>query len=320
MSPKKILVIRFSSIGDIVLTSPVLRAVKSQFPAVEIHYLTKPAFVDLVKHNPHVDRVFALNKNIAQTIKELKKQNYDRIIDLHRSLRSRRIVSNGVGPVMQPWHKLNVKKFIFSKLKVDLLPDVHLVDRYFDALKKINVQDDGLGLEHYYDRSGLSLGDFNISSPYVVFAIGGTYTTKRLPNEKIVEICSKLTEPVVLIGGDADTENGQEIAENTKALNLCGQLTFDQSAFLIENASHVICHDSGMMHIASAFDRPLSVIWGNTHPKFGMYPFRVTEYYSHQLDLKCRPCSKLGYDECPKKHFKCMNLQNVDEIVQKIEI
>ena len=318
----KILIVRFSSIGDIVLTSPVVRCVKEQLGA-EVHYLTKASFSSLVNNNPYINKVHLMNSDLNEVIQELRDEKFDLIIDLHNNIRTK-ILSRKLGISVIRYNKLNIKKWLFTRFKIDLLPDQHLVDRYFESLESLGVQNDGLGLDHFcenYDdllaQNGLGKGSYH------VFAIGGTYATKRLPNEQISTVIKRLKKPCVLIGGGAiDEQNAKEICSfiDTQVINLVGQLDLDQSAYIIRCADTILCHDSGMMHIAAAFLKPMMSIWGNTHPKFGMYPYLPEDHkdLSHrfEVDLSCRPCSKLGHDKCPKGHFNCMKMQNVDEIVK----
>ncbi|MFY0643313.1 MAG: glycosyltransferase family 9 protein [Bacteroidia bacterium] len=317
----KILLIRFSSIGDIVLTSPIIRCVKQQIPNAEVHYLTKSAFQSLVHHNPYIDRVHLLEESLNETVKQLDLEKFDLIIDLHKNIRTR-FIRKKLGVKYLSFDKLNFKKWLFTSFQINKLPKIHLVDRYFHAVSSLGITNDGQGLDSFISgQTSIDMFALPMES-FTVFAIGGTYSTKRLPNERIASIIDKLKEPVILIGGLTDQENSQAImalVKNNEIIDLCGKLSLEQSALCIAKSSHVICHDSGMMHIASAYSKPLSVVWGNTHPDFGMYPYGYSKngnLFQYQIDLKCRPCSKLGYDSCPKKHFKCMKNHNVDEIVK----
>lgn len=319
----KVLIIRFSSIGDIVLTSPVIRCVKEQLEGVELHYLTKQNFKFTVEHHPYIDKIHLFDNSLKDTLKELQSENFDLILDLHKSLRSR-YFTNQLSTKSISFNKLNYKKWLFTKLKLNRLPEKHLVDRYFDRLRKINVQNDNKGLQYFYGEiSSLDskLNDYT-KVPYTIIAIGGTYTTKKLPISKLVEIVDKINSRVILIGGKEDRESASVILSKTThkdCIDLCGEINVHASAYLIERSQHVITHDTGMMHIAAAFQKPLSVVWGNTHPSFGMYPYGYkdqSKVFQHEIQLDCRPCSKLGYPECPKGHFNCMNLQNVEEIVK----
>jgi ADP-heptose:LPS heptosyltransferase len=155
---------------------------------------------------------------------------------------------------------------------------------------------------------------------FVVFAIGGQHTTKQLPTERIKEICSGINNPIVLLGGKEDQKVGKEISEKLEHVyNLCGITTLNESAYIVTKSTVVITHDTGIMHIAAAFKKDVFSIWGNTVPEFGMYPYLAganSEIFEVK-DLKCRPCSKIGFKKCPKKHFDCMQKQDIQAIIEK---
>jgi ADP-heptose:LPS heptosyltransferase len=302
----KILVVRFSSIGDIVLTTPVVRMLKTQLNA-EVHFLTKAPFVSLFKNNPYVDSVFQIDKSINEVISDLKKENYDYVIDLHSNLRTQ-ILKLKLGVTAKSFNKLNWEKFFLTNFKTNILPDVHIVDRYLDTVKFLGITNDNKGLDFFLsDADKVDLAEFQ--KDYIAFVIGGQHTTKILPTAKIISICNKLNKAVLLIGGPNDIERGDEISKASSAINTCGDYSLLQSAFLIKNSAYVISHDTGMMHIAAAFKKKIYSVWGNTIPEFGMYPYLSDENSKliEVKDLSCRPCSKIGYDKCPKGHFKCMH-------------
>lgn len=312
------MVIRFSSIGDIVLTSPIIRCLKQQ-TAAEIHFVTKSTYAELFVANPYVDQIHQFEADITEIIPQLKKENFDQVIDLHRNLRSIRLRKALKKPSFT-FPKLNKEKWLLTNFKWNLLPDVHIVDRYFEAVKKIAVVNDGKGLDHFIpDDQKVNLSDYGISEKYISFSIGAQYATKRLPNEQIIDIIRQLQLPVVLLGGPSDKENGDPISSACEnALNLCGKLSIHQSASVIQQSVGVITHDTGLMHIAAALKKPIVSIWGNTVPEFGMYPYlpeNPDQFSMHEVKLSCRPCSKIGYASCPKKHFNCMRNQDIDAIV-----
>ena len=306
----KILVVRFSSIGDIVLTTPVVRMLKTQLNT-EVHFLTKAPYVSLFKNNPYVDSVFQINKSINEVISDLKKENYDYVIDLHSNLRTQ-ILKLKLGVSAKSFNKLNWEKFLLTNFKTNILPDVHIVDRYLDTVKFLGITNDNKGLDFFLsDADKVDLNEF--PNDYVAIVIGGQHATKILPTAKIISICKKLNKAVLLIGGPDDKARGDEISKASGAINTCGNHSLLQSAFLIKNSAYVISHDTGMMHIAAAFKKKIYSVWGNTIPEFGMYPY-LSDKNSKMIevkDLNCRPCSKIGYDKCPKGHFKCM--QEIDE-------
>jgi ADP-heptose:LPS heptosyltransferase len=307
----KILVVRFSSIGDIVLTTPVVRMLKKQLNA-QVHFLTKSAYVSLLKNNPYIDSVYQIQNSITEVIPDLKKEKYDHVIDLHSNLRTQ-ILKFRLGVAAKSFNKLNMEKFMLTNFKLDNMPKIHIVDRYLETVKHLGIKNDNQGLDFFLsanDKLDISIFPKN----YIVFVIGGQHATKILPNEKIISIIKKVNKPVLLIGGPEDAHKGEEIAKAwDKVVNTCGKYSILQSASLVQQATMVITHDTGMMHIAAAFNKKIYSVWGNTVPEFGMYPYLESEQ-SKRIEVKglnCRPCSKIGYDKCPKGHFKCM--QEIDE-------
>ena len=307
----KILVVRFSSIGDIVLTTPVVRMLKKQLNA-QVHYLTKSSYVSLLKNNPYIDSVYQIENSITEVIADLKKEKYDYVIDLHSNLRTQ-ILRLRLGVPAKSFNKLNMEKFMLTNFKIDNMPKVHIVDRYLETVKHLGVKNDNQGLDFFLsttDKIDISI----FPKDCIVFVIGGQHATKILPNEKIISIIKKVNKPVLLVGGPEDFERGEQIITNTNnTINTCGKYSILQSASLVQQAKMVITHDTGMMHIAAAFQQKIYSVWGNTVPEFGMYPYMESEE-SKRIEVKglnCRPCSKIGYDKCPKGHFKCM--QEIDE-------
>ncbi len=316
---KKILIIRFSSIGDIVLTTPVIRCVKQQVPGAEVHFAVKKAFLQVVEANPHIDRVHVLDNDLGDLIRRLKAEKFDFIADLHCNLRSIRVRASLRVPAAG-FPKINIQKWLLTRFKIDIMPDVHIVDRYFEAVNRLGVKNDLKGLDYFIPENE----EFNLDSlpeafrnGYTAFVIGAKHATKRLPEHKIISVCKKLNSPVVLLGGPEDAPAaGRIVAESGPGvLSLCGQVSLNRSASLVRQATVVITHDTGLMHVAAAFRKQIVSVWGNTVPKIGMYPYMPGDEEKSKIvevkGLKCRPCSKLGYDQCPKGHFKCM--EGIDE-------
>lgn len=313
---KKVLFIRFSSIGDIVLTTPLIRVLKEQYQEpVELHYLLKAPFRDLLREHPGVDRIHNWEKEGSrEVLAQLRDERFDHVVDLQRSLRSLRVRSLLDRPY-STFPKLNKEKWMLVNLGIDRLPKIHVVDRYFRALRPFGLTNDQKGLDLFVppedelspERAGLPPGD-----PYITFSIGGAHATKRLPQERIIELCRRIDMPVALLGGKEDRDRGAEIANASGegVVDLTGRLSIGGSASLIRQSAAVLTHDTGMMHIAAAFGRPVLSFWGNTVPAFGMTPYMPGyEDRSHIFEVKglsCRPCSKLGHDACPKGHFRCM--------------
>jgi ADP-heptose:LPS heptosyltransferase len=311
----KILILRFSSIGDIVLTTPVIRALKQQLPNAEIHYFTKPAFGIILENNPFIDKIILLKEDLLPQLRQLQKEKYDYIIDLHHNVRTL-LIKIKLGVKSFSFDKLNAKKWLYVNLKINLLPDIHIVDRYFDAVRLLDVSNDGQGLDYFipsHDLIDPNTLPMEFHQGFVVFAIGAQHYTKRLPPDKLIQFCEVMVQPIVLLGGKEDETVALQIKHHFdtsngtgRIFNGCGKFNLNQSASLIQQALVVYTHDTGLMHIAAALQKDVVTIWGNTTPAFGMYPYKTTYRIIENNALPCRPCSKIGYKKCPKGHFKCM--------------
>lgn len=323
----KILIIRFSSIGDVVLTTPVVRCLKEQLEGdVEIHYLIKEQYKAIVSNNPTIFKVHTIKKSTNEIIKNLEKEQFDYVIDLHKNLRSKRVVKR-LKALSFSFDKVNFQKFLLTTFKINKLPKVHIVDRYFEAVKALGIKNDNKGLDYFIpadDELHLTALPISHQNGYVAFAIGAQHSTKRLPTSKISSICKKINQPIVLLGGKEDAETAIQIQKEVGELvyNACGIYNLNQSASLVKQAKKLITHDTGLMHIGAALGTQIISVWGNTVPDFGMYPYYPTHPEKFTIvenkNISCRPCSKIGYDKCPKKHFKCMNELDEQEIVNAV--
>lgn len=317
---KKVLVIRFSSIGDIVLTTPVVRCLKQQLKGVEVHYLTKAEFKSILEINPFIDKLHVINKNVKEILPTLKAEKFDYIIDLHNNFRSFQ-VKWALHTKSAAFHKLNFEKWLLVNIKINIMPQQHVVDRYMAAATALGIVNDNKGLDYFIpEKDEVHLNELPAThqNGYIGFVIGAKHFTKKLPAEKIVAICRQLNKPIVLLGGKEDVVLAKQILKAVGPLliyNACGNYNLNQSASLIKQATRIITHDTGLMHIASAFKKSITSIWGNTTPLLGFAPYLPTGESESIIievpDLNCRPCSKIGYDKCPKQHFKCMQL--IDE-------
>ncbi|WP_310394040.1 glycosyltransferase family 9 protein [Hymenobacter sp.] len=342
----KILVLRFSSIGDIVLTTPVVRALAQQVPGAEVHFATKPAYRGLLEANPHVARVHSLTGSLGALVQQLKAEQFDHVIDLHHNLRTL-LIKLQLGVKSSSFDKLNWQKWLLVNFKIDQMPRVHIVQRYLAAAATLGVKDDGRGLDYFIPASqevDLTTLPAPFRRGYVAVAIGAQHATKRLPVDKLIELCARLARPIVLLGGPEDESVAHVIEQafETQAAaqipaaaipdspyyfptkppssrvpespihNGCGRYSLHQSASLLRQAQFVVSHDTGLMHIAAAFGKEIFSVWGNTVPAFGMYPYRTEFRVLEVPGLSCRPCSKIGFAKCPQGHFKCMREQALD--------
>ncbi|MFT3911224.1 MAG: glycosyltransferase family 9 protein [Ferruginibacter sp.] len=329
----KILVIRFSSIGDIVLASPVLRCLKKQLENAEVHFVTKTSFKIVTASNPYIDKFFYYDKDIAPLIDELKKENYDYVIDLHNNFRSNKI-KRALKKKSYTIDKLNIQKFLLTKLNIDIMPHIHITQRSLNTVAALKVFDDGLGLDYFIPKEDIvSHKDLPHSHyhGFIAIVIGANYFTKKLPVHKLQELCYKIDHPIVLLGGKEDAAAGAEIAslDPIKIYNACGKFNLNESADLVRQSKFVISHDTGLQYIACALQKPVLAIWGGTSPRLDVEPYygklfmqkQTTPIYENiVLNLRCQPCSKFGTHTCPLDHFNCMEKQDIDALVRKVNL
>lgn len=302
------------------MTTPIIRCLKKQIPNCEIHYLTKKTFLPVISHNPYIAKIHAMESNVRECLPDLRKENFDYVIDLHHNFRSAQVKRAIKAPSFS-FNKLNVEKWLLVNLKVNKLPNIHIVDRYFETVKELGVTNDNLGLDYFIaeEEKVNTKTLFGIEAgKYHCLVAGGSYFTKQIPLNKLQDICTASDKQIIVLGGKEDADTGVVLAREFpgKVFNACGKLSINQSASVIEQADKIITSDTGLMHIASAFKKDVFSLWGNTIPEFGMYPY-LPGKNSKILEVKnlsCRPCSKLGYKKCPKKHFKCMNDIDTKEI------
>ena len=277
--------------------------------------------------NPYVDKLHYLGDDLHQTVDELKREDFDYIIDLHHNIRTLRVKS-ALGKRAFSFDKLNVEKWLYVNFKWNLLPPVHIVDRYLQTVESFGVRNDEKGLDHFIpEDQHIKEDDIPAThlAGYIALVIGGAHNTKKYPLQKLARFCKEIEHPVMILGGAEDAESGNRLAEvdNYKIYNACGKFSLNESADLVRRAKLVVTNDTGLMHIAAAFKKPIISLWGNTVPEFGMYPYYgknfqpAIENKFEVESLSCRPCSKIGFDACPLGHFNCMEMITPDLILQK---
>lgn len=325
----KILVIRLSSIGDIILTTPTIRALATQLNA-EVHLLTKATYKDLLSANPYIRKQYLLEKDIKAIIPSLIDEQYNCIIDLHHNWRSKYITYK-LGIKTYTTHKDNLGKLLLIYTGINKLAKIHQAERHINAVKNIGIHYDYNGLDFFIDPQNQVKVEFNnnVNEPYLALSLGATHYTKKLPLEKLIRIIQELTMPIVLLGATEDLDTGSQIVDFFKTrkditiMNGVGKWNIQQSASVIFNAQLVFAYDTGLMHIAAALDKDIVTVWGATVKDFGFYPlYKKNSKAQFQLfevsELSCRPCSRAGSSSCPKDHFKCMNNQDIQGIAKAI--
>ena len=275
--------------GDIVLTTPVIRALNQQLKA-KIDFLTKPQYVSLLESNTYINRIFSLNDKVDF----LQKNKYDYVVDLQNNLRSWQIRSK-IQTKSFVFNKKTLRRYLLIYFGIDLLKN-HVVDRYFATVASLNVVNDNQGLD--FNVSSSVKPEFNTSQSYIAWCIGGTHNPKKLSAKQITQVVSKLKIPVVLLGGNNDLDIAKEIINNEECksvYNFCGKLSVQESSYLIKESKMLLTNDTGMMHIASALKMPIISFWGCTKPSLGFTPY-MTDPSSIKIISKrsAKPCSKHG--------------------------
>ncbi|MDX2286902.1 MAG: glycosyltransferase family 9 protein [Bacteroidia bacterium] len=306
----RILLIRFSSIGDIVLTTPVIRSLREAHPDWELHMLVKPGMEAALGANPRLDRIHRWRG--AETLRELKRLDFSHILDLQHNLRSLR-VRLALGAPASVFPKYNLEKYLLVRFKRSLRPIPHVVFRYAETLRPLGAALDAGGLEFFVPPEAEAEADAQFRAwgldrqgPVLAVVLGATYRTKRWPPAHFAELIRLRGGPVLLLGGPDARADADAILAQAPAADGVGQFSLAVSAALMRRCSAVLTHDTGMMHIAAAFGMQIYSLWGSTVPAFGMTPFRTGHAVLENQGLGCRPCSKLGHDACPLGHFRCM--------------
>jgi ADP-heptose:LPS heptosyltransferase len=309
----KVLVIRFSAIGDVLLTFPVVEALQHKYPSAEIHFLTKPsnkAVLELLSSKVHPR---FLQESLVQTAKQLRGERYDLVIDLHNNLRTFLLQALLMKGSWKRYRKLNFQKWLLTSFKWNTLPKVHVVDRYAQAAL---VNPTNVTLAVCDTINGMEL----LPSKYVAWVLGATFSTKQFPLSKLIETIERLDMPIVLLGGEKENPLASSLQAHFPSLiSLVGKTSLAEAASILSKANVVVTNDTGLMHLAAFYEKPMVCIWGNTVPAFGMYPYQSAPVFHAQVsDLSCRPCSKIGHNTCPKGHFDCMLKQQTVEISEQI--
>jgi len=320
--PTKILVIRLSSIGDILLSSPFIRQVKKHFPTAKIDYLIKDQFSELMRYNPHINRIHTIRVTKKAELKTLKQQlknnGYHIIFDLHNNLRSNYLKRGIAAGSTHAIRKNKIKQLLLVSLKINCYGKIIAIpERYRQVAADYNLQDDSQGLELFWQsehhdaalkkaqETGLPADD-----RYICMAPGAAHFTKRWPLDCFVRLCEIIKHTyqlkIVVLGGENDKKQGQYLAKDKKIIDLTGRLSLLESAVILSRAKAVVTNDTGLMHMATAVNIPVVALFGSTVREFGFFPYMGKSRVLENKKLSCRPCTHIGRKQCPKKHFECM--------------
>lgn len=327
MSALRVLFIRLNAIGDIVLTTPIVRSLKQQRPEIEIHYLTRDCFREILAANPYIDQLHTVKKNATEAIARMKALNFDLVLDLHNNLKSF-YLRNALPAPARRVPKRNYSKLAITHLKQRWLRLPHIVRRYARVLRAIpGCQLDDGGLDFFIPDAARRRVHARFAESFggerpLAIGIGAKHATKIWPAEHYAQLVQQIEGPVVLLGGPDDHERADTIIRGQsrpqRVFNGIGEFSLVESAAAIELSRFVISHDSGLMHIAAALQKKLVTIWGNTVPAFGMTPYQSEHIILENNALLCRPCDKIGHPACPLGHHKCMRDIEVSSVLQAV--
>jgi len=318
---KKILIIRLSSLGDILLTTPFIRSIKNQFPEIKIDFILRKEYSDALKLNPYLNKVFTysrIEKDNLQTFEEIKKSGYDLVIDLQNNLRSKKIISL-IKSQSVSFSKNGLHKFLLVNFKINKLKDAPQIPiRYAKTI--LNFKLDEKGIDLIIDRKSADIS--SDKNNLIGFCPGARHFTKRWPKEYFIELGKLFSQKgyqVVLFGGRSDKELCKGLAaEIPTAIDLSNDDNLLQTFADMKLCRAIICNDSGLMHVASAANTNIIAIFGSTVKEFGFTPYNCRNLILENNSLSCRPCSHIGKDHCPKKHFDCMRLIKPAFVFEKV--
>ena len=321
---KKILVFRLSSIGDIVLTSALVRCLKNTYPDAHIDYVIKKQFVQLVEFNPHVNTIYTIDSKegidgLRNVKRAIKQEKYDVFLDIHKNIRSFIIRFGSAARKLLIYDKQIYKRTLLTSFGIDKYHTITPVfQRFIHAAKAIDVAYDGKGTELFISsdieakiKQQLTDNQLLGNKPYVLLCPGASFKNKQWLPERFVELANQLLKEnnvnVVLVGGKLEEDTCKYIVQETqgRVFDFSVRLSILESSVMAKYAKVVVANDTGMLHIAEALNVPVVGIYGPTSRQFGYFPL-LEKSQTVEVALPCRPCTKMGLDSCPQKHWKCM--------------
>lgn len=329
---RNILVIRFSSLGDVLLTTPVMESLKVLYPFSKITFLTKEKYAPLFKNNKSVDDIITLDEKkggILKILNEIWRRRFDLIIDLHKNLRSFFLTSFIYNTEYYGVNKRSLERRILVWFKKNYIPeDYHVVKGYLETIKNIAGVDGLMKPRLYLTEEEISKAEWLLKNKIghrniIALAPGAKWNTKRWSEEgfsalaNLVHKCSR--SAVVMLGDREDQKVISKICSmlNKQAVDLSGELTIRETAAVLKLSKVAVSNDSGLMHLAVAVGTPVIAIFGPTVLQFGFGPLGEKDTVI-QTELPCRPCSLHGGNYCPEGHHRCMKDIKVEMVWEKL--
>ena len=341
--PEKILIIRLSSIGDIVLATPLVRVLRASFPSSHIDFVLRKEYAELIRYNKNLDSIVEFDAKtgfygLRRLKNQLRAEHYDLVVDIHNSLRSRYLrILIGVKNIVVVNKRIFARTMLVKFKKNYYREIVSIADRYIETVSKFGVRNDHAGLElHVPDEIKLkiykrmsALG-IDRNKKIIGFCPSAKHATKCWPQERFTELGVRLSNEsgtkILLFGGSADKERCCTIANainertgKSSAVDLSGELSLLETAVAMETCALIVTNDSGLMHIASAMKKKVVAIFGSTVREFGFFPVGTESVIVERIGLYCRPCSHIGRSTCPEGHFRCMKEIQVEDVAEAIK-
>jgi len=328
-----ILAVRFSAIGDILLVTPLLRAIRALHPGARITVLTKAQFVPLLSHNPHLNEVIGIEpgESIRAVARRVAGVNYTHLLDLHDTLRSKLLRRLVPGPWTR-YHKRRFARAVLIVTKRDLYGDTApMPERYFEAAEPLGVSPDGGPPDFFIssaadDRAGVRLAQVGLSQeerPLVAIAPGAAHATKRWPADSWMALARRVAASgaeVALLGGPGDVTVAEWIAQRAgvSVASLAGSLSLQETGAVIRRAEALVSSDTGLMHMATGVGTPVVALFGPTVRQFGFFPYNAERATVVELELPCRPCSAQGSRACPLGHHRCLRAISPEAVYDRL--
>ena len=334
----KILIIRLSSIGDVLLSTPLIRILKKKFPSCQIDFIIKKEFHELLAYHPYLRKIFIYDKNQGRAalrdIKtHLKEEHYDLVVDIHKNFRSIYLRTGLAVNEVAKFKKYILKRWLLVNFKYNCYRQiVPVFQRYINSLKDYNLEYDNAGLDLYIppevNQKIAAQWDELLTNKFqlvIGLAPGASFLTKRWPVQGFSEVTKYLVQQlkaaVLLFGNGEDKTFTTEIKSTIPqhVFDVAGKLSLLETAALMNYCQLVVTNDSGLMHIASALKKKVVAIFGSTTEELGFFPYTTNSLIVQNENLKCRPCSHVGLHKCPKKHFKCMKDIKAQQVIEAVE-
>lgn len=331
MTPDKILLVQTAFIGDVILITPLITAIKELYPKSVLDVMVIPQTASVLENNPNINKIILFDKrknkitSFIKTLIRLRKEKYQMVFTPHSSMTTALLIYYAGIPTRVGFDRWKAKKYLTHK--VPHLEKKHKTKKNLELLKPFtdklfSIQTELYPSKEMNENAEKLLNNFiQNGNKIIAIAPGSVWFTKRWPIEHYIELSNLLLKEnfnIVLIGSKDEKEICNQISDHKNLINLVGKLSLLESAAIIEKCDLMVCNDSGALHIANAVKTDILAFFGPTVQSIGYYPFRDSDYV-FELEMECRPCGSHGGASCPLKHHECMKLISPDLVYAKVK-